>query len=395
MVSWQRTEFEALSQAQSAENAKLHSRISLLEKELCLSATKIAQLRDFDTKLWDEIFGEFGPLLHEQGLSSEPQIVCRSPSLQSEKIVGEVVSQTPTTKLSPTLNLAQLQSMAQELHLRFVQSETETQRLHAELSHAEARVVAQVKQLTGATTVSTVAEGPTAKGSLFSSQLARLKGECDALSAKTSLRQAADREFIDEAQNSFGALLWSEESEADAAAGPVGRPRSGIVAIAHVTKYLCAQLDERSEESKKLYSELADFELTAAAQAAGLRHELHEACTALEMQQTALGSQLANAEEDRQNLVRQVELLRGEMSSQLEEAEMQAGRHREELRQVASREHIALQGRLQAMTIAEESMAALTKQKLSEGRASKELKRAVTAAAAEFSKRLSSHSAHS
>merc|ERR1712107_429449 len=84
------------------------------------------------------------------------------------------------------------------------------------------------------------------------------------------------------------------------------------------------------------------------------------------MQKTVLGTQLASAEEDRQNLVRQVELLRGKTSSQLEEAELQAGRHREELRQVESREHSALQGRLQEMTIAEESMA-LTKQKLSEG----------------------------
>merc|ERR1712007_169338 len=204
----------------------------------------------------------------------------------------------------------------------------------------------------------------------------------------TSLHQAVVRECIDEAQSSFGALLWSDESGADAAAGPVGRPHSGIVAIAHATKHLCAKLDERAEESKMLYSELADFKLTAAAQAAGLRHELDEARTALEMQKTVLGTQLANAEEDRQNLVRQVELMRGDMSSQLEQAELQAGRHKEELRQVESREHSALQDRLQAMTIAEESLAALTKQKVSEGRASKALKRAVTAAAAEFSQKV-------
>merc|ERR1712206_61665 len=207
-------------------------------------------------------------------------------------------------------------------------------------------------------------------------------------------RQAVVRECIDEAQSSFGALLWSDESGADAAAGPVRRPHSGIVAIAHATKYLRAKLDERSEESKMLYSELADFKLTAAAQAAGLRHELDEARAALEMQKTVLGTQVANAEEDRQNLVRQVELMRGDMSSQLEQAELQARRHKEELRQVESREHSALQGRLQAMTIAEESLAALTKQKVSEGRASKALKRAVTAAATEFSKRLSLQSAH-
>merc|ERR1712206_51038 len=102
-------------------------------------------------------------------------------------------------------------------------------------------------------------------------------------------RQAVVRECIDEAQSSFGALLWSDESGADAAAGPVRRPHSGIVAIAHATKYLRAKLDERSEESKMLYSELADFKLTAAAQAAGLRHELDEARTALEMQKTVLG----------------------------------------------------------------------------------------------------------
>lgn len=134
-------------------------------------------------------------------------------------------------------------------------------------------------------------------------------------------------------------------------------------------------------------AKLADREAAAAAESATLAQELHEAREAHEVECARLSTQLTHAERDNSSLVSEAEMLQAEMSTHVQYVDLEIARHKNELRQAVAREEFAVDARVQAISVAEESVLALTRQKWSEGRASKELKRAVTAAAAEFSRR--------
>lgn len=360
---------------------------------------KLAHLRSFDTKLWDEIFGEFcipqGPCSTELQ-STEGQKIHSKPHRRAETPQSKKVSMVSARGPCSYSSLAEAMSVAQELHLGLVRSETETHRLQVELSHTQAHVDAQKKHLKlqeeKITPAScwpehdkTCGKELSTKRSVFSTELARLKGERDALVTKADVLRELN--VSDAFHDEFNTLLWSEECGPVSAGDSEQRSHPGVKTVAIVTKLLRAQLDERSEEATRLCSALADAEHAAVA-SSNLRQELQEERSALELECSELSAQLECAGGDCKDLMRQTELLRTDVSTHLRNAEQEVSWHKSELSQATSREKSAVEARVQAMTVAEESLAKLTKQQASKGKASLELKRAVRAAAAEFSRRL-------
>lgn len=273
--------------------------------------------------------------------------------------------------------LAEAKSTVQELRSLLDKSSAESQRLHVELSHAEASVVARNKSV-----------------QIRQKQQQQQQGECDALVVKTDLTRAAHIDPRKQVYDGFRALLWSEQCAADAAAGPSG-PAAGtadwlssrVAAVTAATQSLHTQLNTRTEETTRLWSKLADLEVTIATESASAKQELHETREVLEVERSQLSTQLTRAQKDGSGLKRQVELLRTELSTQLQRANLDIARHRSELLEALGREELAVDARAQAISVAEQSLSALTKQKWSQGMASKELKRAVSVAARDFSQR--------
>merc|ERR1712137_12169 len=341
------------------------------------SKTRLAQLRALDAKLWHEMFGEFGTLQGPNRIelqsvegqasrSFEADQPCRWAETQRSGKLSMVSATAPP----PHSSLAEAMSVARELHLSLVRSESGTHRLQVELAHAEAHFETERKQSNlqkeqkrlkpdSSAGDETQREELNMKSSVFSTELARLEGEQNALDMKTGAFLDAEFNLFDSLHDDFCRLLWLEECSADAAARPASdsgpRSHSGIAAVALAIRLLRAQLEERSDEATRLCSELADAKVTAAAQLAGLRHELQKEQDAFKVERAEINAQLERAWGDRKDLVRQTELLHANMSVYVQ------------------REKSAVE----AMT--------------AERRASQKLKHAVSVAAAEFSRRLGTH----
>jgi len=378
----ERVKFEAQAEVRAAECEELAARCFTVEQERNFLATRIDKLRAFDSRLLDEVFNDFGPAYLEAD---------RSPG-HAEGSVNNVTATSGSRQFS--CHQSGLTNSRRDLRLRLVRSEAETQRLCAELSNVEARIVLQKKRQlihqdklpVGTAWSDTDEKGMMEVGhSVFSTPLAQLQGEYDALATGSGVPQPIGSAVYDDLYSAFNTLLWSEVYDDTATVGCGGDIRSethsGISEAARAIRLLRNQLHERSEEVTRLSREMADLEVDTATQHTVLQQELHEARKEFDTQRSDLSARLADASRDRTDLVAKSGLLHTEMLARLRQEESTVAWHQGALQR-------AVATRNQATNVVEEALAALSHQKVSEGRASKEFKRAVSAAAAEFSRRL-------